>query len=87
MTVSSLHPHSLHITSTENDGNHSVRGQDVASKRRHDMKWGGYNRKGEERMNRVAKRVFGAKGLYFLVTLAGLALLLAENVKWCPGGR
>jgi len=31
--------------------------------------------------------VFGAKGLYFLVTLAGLALLLAENVKWCPGGR
>jgi len=51
------------------------------------MKWGGYNRKGEERMNKVAKRVFGAKGLYFLLTIAGLALLLAENVKWCPGGR
>jgi len=47
------------------------------------MKWGGYNRKGEERL----QKVFGAKALYFLVTLAGLALLLAESVKWCPGGR
>ncbi len=51
------------------------------------MKWGGYNRKGEERMNKIAKRVFGGKGLYFLLTIAGLALLLAESVKWCPGGR
>jgi hypothetical protein len=47
------------------------------------MKWGGYNRKGEERL----RKAFRAKGLYFLVTLAGLALLLAESVKWCPGGR
>ena len=47
------------------------------------MKWGGYNRKGEERL----KKVFGAKVLYVLLSIAGLALLLAESVKWCPGGR
>jgi len=51
------------------------------------MKWGGYNRKGEERMNRVFKKVFGVRGMYYLLTLAALGLLLAENVKWRPGGR
>ena len=51
------------------------------------MRWGGYNRKGEERMGRVFRRLFGARGTYYLLTFAALALLLAENVKWRPGGR
>jgi len=51
------------------------------------MKWGGYNRKGEEKMNRVMKKVFASRAMYVLLTVAGLALLLAESVKWCPGGR
>jgi len=53
------------------------------SRRRQDMKWGGYNRKGEERM----KKMLGGRAMYVLLTIAGLALLLAESVKWCPGGR
>jgi len=47
------------------------------------MKWGGYNRKGEERM----KKLFSGKVLYYVMTFAALALLLAENVKWRPEGR
>jgi len=51
------------------------------------MKWGGYNRRGEERMGRVFKRLFGARGTYYLLTLTALALLLAENIKWSPEGK
>jgi len=47
------------------------------------MKWGGYNRKGEERM----KKLFSGKAAYYLLTIAGLALLLAESIKWSPEGR
>jgi hypothetical protein len=47
------------------------------------MKWGGYNRKGEERM----KKLFSGKVAYYLLTIAGLALLLAESIKWSPEGR
>ena len=47
------------------------------------MKWGGYNRKGEERM----KKLFSGMVLYYVMTFAALALLLAENVKWRPEGR
>jgi hypothetical protein len=46
------------------------------------MKWGGYNRKGEERM----KKLFSGKVAYYLLTFGVLAVLLAENVKWRPGG-
>jgi len=46
------------------------------------MKWGGYNRKGEEKM----KKLFSGKVTYYLLTFAALAVLLAENVKWRPGG-
>jgi hypothetical protein len=48
------------------------------------MKWGGYNRKGEERMNRVFKKLFSGKAAYYLMTIAALALLLAESIKWSP---
>ncbi len=51
------------------------------------MKWGGYNRKGEERMGKVFKRLLGTRGTYYLLTFAALALLLAENIKWRPEGR
>jgi hypothetical protein len=44
------------------------------------MKWGGYNRKGEVRM----KKLFSGKVLYYVMTFAALALLLAENMKWSP---
>ena len=47
------------------------------------MKWGGYNRKGEEKM----KKLFGGKTMYYLLTIATLAMLLAENIKWRPEGR
>jgi hypothetical protein len=47
------------------------------------MKWGGYNRKGEERM----KKLFGTKPMYYLLTIAALGLLLAETIKWRPDGR
>ncbi len=44
------------------------------------MKWGGYNRKGEERM----KKLFSGKAGYYLLAFTLLALLLAENIKWSP---
>jgi hypothetical protein len=48
------------------------------------MKWGGYNRRGEVRVGKVFKRLFGARGTYYLLTLTALALLLAESIKWSP---
>jgi len=47
------------------------------------MKWGGYNRNGEERM----KKLLGGRTMYYLLTIATLAMLLAENIKWRPEGR
>jgi len=44
------------------------------------MKWGGYNRNGEERM----KRLLGGKSVWYLLTLAAVGLLLAQNIKWHP---
>ncbi|MFC2106602.1 hypothetical protein ACFLS0_07635, partial [Candidatus Bipolaricaulota bacterium] len=52
-----------------------------------DMKWGGYNRKGEERMKKMIDKLFGAKTMYYLLTIAALGLLLAESIKWRPDGR
>jgi hypothetical protein len=44
------------------------------------MKWGGYNRNGEERM----KRLFSGKSVWYLLTLATMGLLLAQSIKWHP---
>jgi len=44
------------------------------------MEWGGHSRKGEERM----KKLFSGKAAYYLMTIAALALLLAESIKWSP---
>jgi hypothetical protein len=62
-------------------------GASVLSKEGDAMKWGGYNRKGEERMVKVFKKLFSGKAAYYLLTFAALALLLAENIKWRPDGR
>ena len=51
------------------------------------MKWGGYNRKGEERMAKAFRKLLGTRGTYYLLTLTALALLLAESIKWRPEGR
>ncbi len=51
------------------------------------MKWGGYNRKGEERMNKLFRKLFGTRTTYYLLAVAALALLLAENIKWSPEGK
>ncbi len=51
------------------------------------MKWGGYNRKGEERMGKVFKKLFSGKATYYLMAITALALLLAESIKWSPGGK
>ena len=47
------------------------------------MKWGGYTRKGEERI----KKLFSGKVMFYVLTLAALALLLAESIKWSPEGK
>jgi hypothetical protein len=51
------------------------------------MKWGGFNRKGEERMRKVLNRFRNHRGLFLLFSIATVGLLLAENIKWRPGGR
>jgi hypothetical protein len=33
------------------------------------------------------KKLFSGKTMYYLLTIATLALLLAENIKWRPDGR
>ncbi len=33
------------------------------------------------------KKLFSAKTVYYLLTIGTLALILAENIKWRPGGR
>jgi len=53
----------------------NTRGEEVA------MKWGGFNKKGEEKM----KKLLGGKAAFYLVSLAMLGLLLCESFKWRPG--
>jgi hypothetical protein len=45
------------------------------------MKWGGFNRKAEEKV----RKLLGAKVACYLVSLAMLGLLLCESFKWRPG--
>ena len=33
------------------------------------------------------KKLFNSRTTYYLLTIATLALLLAENIKWRPDGR
>ena len=48
------------------------------------MKWGGYTREGETTMKKAFAKLFGGKGVYYLLTLAAVGLLLGANVKWHP---
>ncbi|MDD5263460.1 MAG: hypothetical protein PHU43_01315 [Candidatus Bipolaricaulis sp.] len=45
------------------------------------MKWGGFNKNGEERM----KRLFGSKVAYYMLAIATLGVLLGASVKWHGG--
>jgi len=42
------------------------------------MKWEGYTAKGEEKM----RKLFGVKGLVYLLSILTFGLLLGANVKW-----
>jgi len=42
------------------------------------MKWDGYTQKGETTM----KKLFSAKGVTYLLTIATVGLLLGANLKW-----
>ena len=33
------------------------------------------------------KKLLGTKTMYYLLLIAALGLLLAESIKWRPGGR
>ncbi|MBU1048670.1 hypothetical protein KKG90_01480 [Candidatus Bipolaricaulota bacterium] len=44
------------------------------------MKWGGYNRNGEKKI----RKLFSGRAMYYLLTIATLILVLAENIKWSP---
>ena len=33
------------------------------------------------------KKLLGTKTMYYLLAIAALGLLLAESIKWRPGGR
>jgi len=72
-----------HLRTPEVDGRTVAASSELAKEER-TMKWGGYNRKGEERMGKVIRRLLGTKGTYYLLTVAALALLLAESIKWSP---
>ena len=48
------------------------------------MKWGGTNKQGEERMNKVFGKLFNSKATYYLLTIAALGLLLSDSFKWHP---
>ncbi|MEW5825360.1 MAG: hypothetical protein AB1778_00855 [Candidatus Bipolaricaulota bacterium] len=45
------------------------------------MKWGGFNREGEKKM----RKLFGARTMFVLMTLAAAALAIGETLKWRPG--
>ena len=45
------------------------------------LKWGGYNRRGEERFRRVLGRVFVGRALFILLVIIALGSLLSETPK------
>ena len=38
-------------------------------------------------MKRALRKLLGVKTVYYLLMIATLGLLLAESIKWRPGGR
>jgi hypothetical protein len=48
------------------------------------MKWGGYNMRASEKLNKVFGKFLGKRGFYYLLTIAALGLALGAGVKWHP---
>jgi len=46
------------------------------------MKWGGYDGHATERLSRVFGKLFGKKGIYYLMMLLALGLALGASIKW-----
>ena len=46
------------------------------------MKWGGHSNKAAEKLTEVIGKIFGAKGLSILLTIATFALLVGAVNKW-----
>ncbi len=46
------------------------------------MKWGGNSNKAGEKVTEFVGKVFGARGLSILVTIAAFALLVGAFNKW-----
>jgi len=48
------------------------------------MKWGGYNSKASERLNKVFGKFLAKKGVYYLMMIVALGLVLGAGWKWHP---
>jgi len=46
------------------------------------MKWGGYSLQASERVNKVFGKLFGKKGIYYLLMIGALGLILGAGAKW-----
>jgi len=48
------------------------------------MKWEGCNLRVGNKLNKVFGKLFGQKGVYYLLTIAALGLALGAGWKWHP---
>jgi hypothetical protein len=46
------------------------------------MKWGGNSNKAADKLTEAIGKIFGAKGLSILLSIATFALLVSAGVKW-----
>jgi len=46
------------------------------------MKWGGYNSRAGEKLNKVFGKLLGKKGVYYLMMIVALGLVLGAGFKW-----
>ena len=46
------------------------------------MKWGGYNMKASEKVNKLFGKVIGRRGIYYLLMIGALGLILGAGAKW-----
>jgi hypothetical protein len=48
------------------------------------MKWGGYNQRAGNKLNRFFGKLLEKKGVYYLLTIVSLGLVLGAGWKWHP---
>jgi len=46
------------------------------------MKWGRCSTQASERVNKVFGKLFGKKGIYYLLMIVSLGLVLSAGMKW-----